>query len=288
MGFRNAGGLFPKGGRRMVTRILARSFLMAAMVTVVLGPVSSARGGPLEVMQGSEIFTPPPDSEIPKGPFGDLVRKGERIFTQTGRFAKHYVGNDLTCESCHLDRGRKPYAAPLWGAYVLYPRFRSKNHMVNKLDERIQGCFRFSMNGTPPPVTSETMKALIAYSFWMSRGAPVGVKLKGQGLLALPKPASTPSILRGKKVYAARCALCHGMHGQGRTSHGGQVFPPVWGNRSYNKGAGLYKVAKLAGFIKMNMPLSKGDSLSNQASWDVAAYVDSQPRPPKPRKHPRS
>ncbi len=272
----------------MTTRLFARNFLVAMLAAVVLWPVSSARGGPLEVMQGTEIFTPPPDSDIPQGPFGDLVRKGEKIFTQTGRFARHYVGNDLTCESCHLNRGRKAYSAPLWGAYVLYPRFRSKNHMVNKLDERIQGCFRFSMNGTPPPVTSQTMKALIAYSFWMSRGAPVGVKLKGQGMLTLPKPGSTPSVLRGRKIYVARCALCHGMHGQGRTSHGGQVFPPVWGNRSYNKGAGLYKVAKLAGFVKMNMPLSKGDTLSDQASWDVAAYVDSQPRPANPRKRPRS
>lgn len=264
-----------------------RTFLGAFMIgAMVLSPGIRAWSGPVEVMQGAEIFTPPPDSEIPAGPFGDLVRKGERIFTQTGRFASKYVGaaNKMTCESCHLDRGRKPYSAPLWGAYVMYPRYRSKNHMVNKLDERIQGCFRFSMNGTAPPVTSDTVKALIAYSFWMSRGAPVGVRLKGQGLVKLPLPARHPSLFRGKKVYAARCALCHGAHGQGRTSHGGQVFPPVWGNGSYNKGAGLYKIAKLAGFIKMNMPLSKGDSLTDQESWDVAAYVDSQPRPADPRK----
>lgn len=231
----------------------------------------------------SGIFSPPSEESIPNGPFGDLVRKGERIFTNTGKYAKHYVGNDLSCESCHLNRGRKAYSAPLWGAYVMYPRYRAKNHKVNSLPERIQGCFRFSMNGTPPPADSETIKALIAYSFWMSRGAPVGKKLKGSGMIRMPDPVHRPDPVTGKKIYAARCALCHGMNGQGRKSHRETAFPPVWGSRSFNKGAGLFKVAKLAGFVKMNMPLSKGDSLNDQDAWDVAAYVDSQPRPGKPR-----
>jgi len=251
----------------------------AALLTGAAPILSTASGQEEEV-----LFNPPPERSIPSGPFGDLVRKGENIFTQTGKYAGKYVGNDLTCESCHLDRGRKPYSAPLWAAYVSYPRFRAKNHKISRLGERIQGCFRFSMNGAPPPLDSETVRALVAYSFWMSRGAPVGLKLKGQGLLRMPPPPESPDPFRGKKVYAARCALCHGSDGMG-TRSGHQVpFPPVWGPRSYNKGAGLYRVEKLAGFIKMNMPLSKGDSLTDQQAWDVAAYVDSQPRPADPRK----
>jgi thiosulfate dehydrogenase len=234
--------------------------------------------------QEPATFQPPSDSEIPSDPFGNLVRKGERIFTQTRTYAGKYVGNDLTCESCHLDRGRKPYAAPLWGAYVSYPRFRSKNHKVSRLGERIQGCFRFSMNGTPPPLDSDIIRSLVAYSFWMSRGAPVGVKLAGARMYKMPPPHRTPDPFRGKKVYAAKCALCHGADGLGTTSGHDVAFPPVWGPRSYNMGAGLAKVSKLAGFVKMNMPLSKGSSLTDQQSWDVAAYVDSQPRPADPRK----
>jgi hypothetical protein len=38
----------------------------------------------------------------------------------------------------------------------------------------------------------------------------------------------------------------------------------------------------------MNMPLSKGKSLSDQQAWDVAAYVDSHSRPRDPRKSPPS
>ncbi len=230
-----------------------------------------------------DFFQPPSDKEIPPGPFGDLVRRGERIFTKTGQFATRYVGNDLTCESCHLDRGRKPFAAPLWAAYVSYPRFRAKNHKVSRLGERIQGCFRFSMNGTPPPLHSETIRSLVAYAFWMSRGAPVGTHMKGGGMYRMPPSRLPPDPFHGKSVYTARCALCHGADGQGTVSGHDVAFPPVWGPRSYNKGAGLAKVAKLAGFIKMNMPLSKGDSLSDQEAWDVAAFIDRQSRPPDPR-----
>jgi thiosulfate dehydrogenase len=229
-----------------------------------------------------EIFSPPSEEAIPSGPFGDLVRKGEKIFTNTTKYAGRYVGNALTCESCHLNRGRRAYSAPLWGAYGMYPRYRLKNHRVNSLAERMQGCFRFSMNGIAPAPDSQTIRALVAYSFWMSRGAPVGVKLLGAGMLRMDPPSRKPDPFSGKKVYAARCALCHGLHGQGRKSRGEMAFPPVWGMKSFNKGAGFYNVGKLAGFIKMNMPLSKGDTLTDQEAWDVAAYVDSQPRPEKP------
>ncbi len=254
-------------------------FLLVASLSLAGLPPARAGESPRPV-----AFTPPPDREIPAGPFGDLVRKGEKIFTHTGRYAGKYVGNDLTCESCHLDRGRKPYAAPLWGAYVSYPRFRSKNMKVSRLGERIQGCFRFSMNGTAPPLEGDTIRSIVAYSFWMAKGAPVGTPLDGTGMLRMAPPAHIPDPARGKKVYEARCALCHGADGLGTFSGGEVGFPPVWGPRSYNRGAGLAKVAKLAGFIKMNMPLSKGDSLSDRDAWDVAAYVDSQNRPADPRK----
>ncbi|MBS0478478.1 MAG: cytochrome C, partial [Proteobacteria bacterium] len=38
-----------------------------------------------------------------------------------------------------------------------------------------------------------------------------------------------------------------------------------------------------AGFVKANMPLGQGYSLSDQDAWDVAAFVDSRVRPRDPR-----
>jgi Cytochrome c len=203
------------------------ALLLALSLPAALEP-SEARAS--SGTQNFQFFAPPAEGSLPDGPLGRLIRKGELIFIHTNLYAKKYVGNDLTCESCHLDRGIKPYSAPLWGAVGTYPRYRAKNHKVNTFEERIQGCFRFSLNGTPPPVDSETMKAIVAYAYWVSRGAPIGLYLKGQGIVRLAKPDKTPSPRRGKILFEARCALCHGLDGQGTKADLGQVaFPPVWG-----------------------------------------------------------
>jgi thiosulfate dehydrogenase len=62
-----------------------------------------------------------------------------------------------------------------------------------------------------------------------------------------------------------------------------QVFPPLWGPESYNWGAGLADVDKATGFIKANMPLGLGGTLSDQDAWDVATFVDGHERPQDPR-----
>jgi thiosulfate dehydrogenase len=91
------------------------------------------------------------------------------------------------------------------------------------------------------------------------------------------------SVERGKVVFEAQCALCHGADGLGlRTDRDHQQFPPLWGPEAYNWGAGMHRVNTAAGFIKANMPLGKAD-LSDQESWDVAAYINSKPRPQDPR-----
>jgi thiosulfate dehydrogenase len=57
----------------------------------------------------------------------------------------------------------------------------------------------------------------------------------------------------------------------------------LWGPDSFNWGAGMHQVGNAAGFIKANMPLSQGESLSDQDAWDVALFIDSQERPQDPR-----
>jgi thiosulfate dehydrogenase len=42
-------------------------------------------------------------------------------------------------------------------------------------------------------------------------------------------------------------------------------------------------VATAAGFVHANMPLGLGSSLSETEAWDVAAFIDSRPRPQDPR-----
>jgi thiosulfate dehydrogenase len=245
----------------------------AASTTKVTAPVAV-----------SKTFSPPAESALPAGPLGDVIRQGRDIFIDTPDHAKAYIGNGLSCSNCHLDAGRLANSAPLWGAYGVYPQYRKKTGKVNSFGERLQGCFRFSMNGKAPPLDSAEMVALETYSWWLAKGAPVGEKLKGAGY---PKdgfkPPQPPDYARGEAVFNTTCALCHGADGQGQQVAGRNVFPPLWGPQSFNWGAGMHQIDNAAAFIKANMPFSRGNTLSDQDAWDVAMFMDAHERPQDPR-----
>lgn len=225
-------------------------------------------------------FDPPPESAIPSGPFGDAVRRGEAIFTDTQAHGRPYVGNGLNCSNCHLDKGRKAGAGPMWAAWPLYPQFRNKNGKVNTMTLRIQECFEYSMNGRKPPGDSQLVTDLQSYFFWLAKGTATGVKLPGQGYPELAATKTTADAGRGRQIFAQHCATCHGADGNGNKSSG---IPPLWGSRSFNKGAGMFRPETAARFIHANMPLGREGSLSPAQARDVAAYIESKPRPADPR-----
>jgi thiosulfate dehydrogenase len=82
------------------------------------------------------------------------------------------------------------------------------------------------------------------------------------------------------------CANCHKEDGQGepRQSPGvGYNIPPLWGDTSFNAGAGMNKTAYAASYIRDNMPFGityQTPVLTVQQAWDVAAYIISKPHPP--------
>jgi thiosulfate dehydrogenase len=230
-------------------------------------------------LAGPAPFTPPPPGSEPAGELGDAIRLGENVFRHTGRYAGAYVGNQLNCGNCHLASGRQADSGPLWAAYVLYPQYRAKNRQVVSYEQRLQDCFRYSMNGQPPPAGDPVLLGLEAYSAWLASGAPVGATLQGQGYPRLARPAQAPDYARGQQLYAAGCALCHGADGAGKPG----VFPALWGSGSYNWGAGMAGLDLAAGFIQANMPLGRGGSLDGQQAWDLAQYLDSQERAQDPR-----
>lgn len=242
-----------------------------------------AQSMPAAAKNGKQRFSAPSEASVPGGDYGKVIQLGENVFMDTKKYAGKYVGNDLSCANCHLDAGRKPGSAPMWAAFIHYPAFRSKTGKVDTLASRIQGCFQFSMNGTAPQQDDEIMTALQTYAFWLATGAPVATAVDGSGYPKLKPPPLPASYERGEKVYTQNCALCHGADGAGQRAGDQQVFPPLWGARSFNWGAGMHQLANAAGFIKANMPLGKGGSLSDQDAWDAAVFMNSHERPQDPR-----
>lgn len=229
-------------------------------------------------------FRPPPESEMPAGEFGDVIRRGRDIFIDTPRAAPAFVGNSLRCVSCHLDAGRLADSSPLWAAFVSYPAYRSKTKSVTTFQQRLQGCFEYSMNGRAPPLGAPELVALESYAYWLASGAPLDPKIAGRGYPALARPAQAPDFARGEQVYAQNCVLCHGADGAGQhTRDGYAVFPALWGADSFNWGAGMGRISNAAAFVKANMPLGLPGTLTDQQAWDVALYMNSHERPQDPR-----
>ncbi|SDZ81646.1 thiosulfate dehydrogenase [Thalassobacillus cyri] len=69
---------------------------------------------------------------------------------------------------------------------------------------------------------------------------------------------------------------CHASDGSGTGPNSG---PELWGENSFNDGAGMTYLSKMAGFVKRNMPIGQENSLTDQEAADVSAYILSHERP---------
>jgi thiosulfate dehydrogenase len=160
-----------------------------------------------------------------------------------------------------------------------FPQYRTRNAMINQISDRINDCFERSLAGAPLPVTSEPMRAIIAYFEVLSRGVPHGTSLEGQATPRLTLDAP-PDTAAGAVLYRTTCARCHGADGQGTAA-----APAVWGPQSYSVGAGMGRPRTAAAFIRANMPYDQSaPTLTPQQAYDVAAYINAQPRPDFARK----
>ena len=213
------------------------------------------------------------------GPLADTIALGRELVatTATHPLSREYVGNSLSCTSCHLDNGTHPTAASLLDVATAYPAWAPREGRVITLEDRILNCFMRSCNGIRPPQGSEVSVAIVAYITSLSAGRPLRMNAESpHGPRRVPRLAIDAAAARsdvGGTLYADRCAGCHAADGQG-TADG----PPVWGPRSFNTGAGLAQAATLAAWLKLAMPLGDAD-LTEQEALDIAAYVTGRPRP---------
>ena len=226
-------------------------------------------------------FRAPADSQIPKDQVGAEIRRGRAILAATHDSLPVNVGNALRCTSCHLRDGTTPNAAPWVGVYSRFPQYRSRNAKVNQIQDRINDCFRRSLNGKALAWESPEMGAIVAYLAFLSRGVAPPGDVPGQGFMKMePIPGDT---LRGRVVYAEQCARCHGGAGEGMDNPDPagvpRFYPPVAGPRSYNLGAGLARLWNAASFVRANMPYDRPGTLTDQQAFDVAAWLITRSRP---------
>lgn len=217
---------------------------------------------------------PPP--LIPAGPLGASIHRGRALLLATRDSLPQFVGNRLRCASCHLDEGRRP-TGTLVGVYARFPQYRSRRGGTELIEDRVIDCFLRSMNGRALPSLGPDMHDIVAYLAYLSRGVAVAPPEPSTRLQHWAAFAADTS--RGAAVFDSTCARCHGKRGEGSVA-----APPLWGPDSYNIGAGMARVRTAAQFIRDNMPFDTPGTLTDQQAIDVAAYINSRPRPDFPGK----
>ena len=279
--------------RRRALALLAS----AALACAAAGPARAQSAGAAAVAAAA----PDPDA-LPDDAFGRAVRYGRDLIVHTSALigpdapdpAQRYAGNGLECENCHLAAGTKPFGQPLARAWAAFPTFIPRDGAVRTLADRINGCLERSMNGRSLAETSAEMAAMLAYLRFLNQRPPgEPANAPPTPPLALPERPLDPA--HGGQVFAQQCAACHGQDGLGQrldartaaVQRRRYAVPPLWGPDSFNDGAGMARPITAARFIRANMPFGTDPAhpaLGVADAFDVAAFVETQPRPHFPRR----
>ncbi|MGB4401024.1 MAG: c-type cytochrome [Daejeonella sp.] len=255
-------------------------------------PITTTSSAPVaEKPISNTLWQAPDESKLPEGSERELILYGKDLIAHTAKYlgprgTVAAISNGMNCQNCHLDAGTKPWGNNYSAVYSTYPKFRARSGTNETVVKRINDCFERSLNGKPLDSTSKEMEAMIAYMKWLGSGVEKGKQPEGVGLKKLAYLDRPADPKKGAAVYSNKCVTCHGSAGEGistpdKTEY---LFPPLWGKNSYNDGAGLYRISNFASYVRNNMPLGanhENPQLSEEESWDVAAYVNSQSRPHK-------
>jgi thiosulfate dehydrogenase len=271
----------------VVVILIVNVFFPPDETTPIREAVASAQKKPPEPV----VWSAPDIGGIPQTKEGDLIRYGRELIAHTafylgpkGKVAS--ISNGMNCQNCHLAGGTKPFGNNYAFVASTYPRFRARSGTIESVEKRINDCIERSLNGHVLPDTSREIRAMKAYILWVGQEVPKDSTPFGGGLGDLPllDRAADPGL--GKKVFDLHCVRCHGPEGRGRRLDNATewVYPPLVGDSSYNIGAGLYRLSRFAAYVRNNMPDGTtylNPTLSVEEAWDVAAYINSLPRPSK-------
>ena len=240
----------------------------------------------------AKIWHAPEPLSINRENDADLIHYGRDLIAHTADYlgpegVVRPISNGMNCQNCHLDGGTKPFGNNYSAVVATYPKFRARSGATETMVKRVNDCLQRSLNGQELDSTSREMHAILAYFRWLGQAVPKTKTPKGSGLLKLKFLDRAADSDSGRLVFIEKCQRCHGFDGQGlpMPEGNGRQYPPLWGAKSYNEGAGLYRLAAFAGYVKANMPFGAtydNPQLSDAEAWDVAAFVNSQPRPKHP------
>ncbi len=274
-----------------------RQVAQPAPAPATAAPIAPPPAKPVQVVASPTPWSVPDADKLPDDSWGRTVRYGRDLVVTTYALigpevtdASHrFAGNNLSCQNCHLEAGTKQFGLPFQGVYADFPNYRARSATVGTIEDRIQGCMARSMNGKKLPPEGAEMTAMVAYMQFLSDGRPVGAPTKGRGAGAMPELDRAADPAHGKEVFATNCAACHGENGLGQRTGSvgdaqGYAVPPLWGDDSFNDGAGMDRLIAAANFVHANMPNGtnwQAPVLPPEDAWDVAAFIQAQPRPHK-------
>ena len=298
-------------GQRVANSITALLLLVAAGCTRPDVPRTSngvPLAGPLVPASTTMVTAwdvprnPLTDPSLGTSKLADEIRWGYRLFTRTPSEGQRLTPSRMACSHCHLNAGQRERALPLVDVAGMFPEYNRRSGRLYSLTDRIIDCFLRSENATGrgvapegaaagveamPTAASKEVLALVAYLTWLARGAEMGVNpsWRGQNFIdpkaLIPVAQLNPS--RGEALFMERCTSCHGIDGQG-VQVGDKRPGPLWGPDSWNDGAGAARVYTLAGIIRYAMPYLDPGSLTDEEAQQVAAFINSKPRPAFPYK----
>ncbi|HEX4932663.1 MAG TPA: c-type cytochrome [Gemmatimonadaceae bacterium] len=242
------------------------------------GDAGTAKGGKaVEFVEAN--WKPLTEADIPSDSMGASIKRGLYLLRFTPESLPAYATSSLRCTSCHQQDGLKASAAPLTGSHARFPKYMPRTGAVIGLADRVNYCFTRSLAGNAIPTDSREMQDILAYIAFISKDVPVGTKIAGtEGLISM-KDTLDGDATRGEAIFKRDCVVCHQADGQGNAA-----FPALWGPKSFSIGASMAREERAASFIWHNMPQTKPGSLTPQEAFDVAAFINSHPRPDSPGK----
>ena len=255
--------------------------LFAALIVAAVAACGRPDGAPAAgpVAFDEAAWRPPREADIRADSFGASARRGLHLLRFTPESLPAFAISGLRCTSCHQDDGLKPTAAPLTGSHARFPKYMPRSGAVVSLADRVNYCFTRSLAGNAVPVASREMTDILAYLAFISRDVPVGAQMAGAAGLVAMEDTLVGDPERGRVKFGQSCAVCHQQDGSGAGP-----IPPLWGPRSFSIGASMAREERAASFIWHNMPQSAPGSLRPQEAYDLAAFINSHPRPDSPGK----